>query len=133
MFGTLGPGFALRPCPSSNALSVWQLAKSSCKDRPHLRNLLAVDLERHRRRTHNVCAVAGNVGVQRLVERHVVVARSVVLGLFSTSLYQSSAAVGPCQTWGAIPSRIDPGSVNHPDIAFTSPLLNASMYPRTAA
>jgi len=51
----------------------------------------------------------------------------------NTSLYQSWAAVGPCHTCGARPSRIIPGTAKVDAIVLVSPLLKASTYWRTAA
>src|SRR6476660_17868 len=50
----------------------------------------------------------------------------------SASLYQSSAAVGPCHTCGDIPSKICMGSAHVAVMAAESPLLKASTYRSTA-
>ena len=68
-----------------------------------------------------------------LAERDAVTQSAEVLALGKNALHQSSAAVGPCQTWGGIPSRICMGSAHVAAIAVESPLLNASTYCSTAA
>jgi hypothetical protein len=126
---------AFRPGPGRYPPPFGELAKRHCKYCAGLRNLLAAHFERHGCGNDHIRAVAGDGVVQWLAQSDEIIRSTMLLTLnqYISSLYQSCVAVGPCQTCGAIPSRIDPGTAKVVAITAASPWLKASTYLRTAA
>ena len=93
---------------------------------------LTSKVERHGCGNDDIRIFAGDIDMPCLAERDAVARSPKCSPSASTSLHQSSAAVGPCQTWGDIPSRICMGSAQVAAIAVESPLLKASTYCSTA-
>src|SRR5215831_4958502 len=61
---------ALSPCPGRDAPPVVELAKRHCKGRAGLGDPLAVYFDCHRRGDDDIRAIAGDVDVSGLAQRH---------------------------------------------------------------